>query len=204
VFVNRIDQIPRKYRTQAKIVLESTAPTGPQTEPASEPEQETPSAAAERGPATPVKSDDIGGAIRRAVAGGQVLRNAPAVACDMVDTRLLRAGTQPLTPSERNDLASMLTTTMVFASIAGVIALVVWVIILVGALRDGRPWWALLVFLVWPLTYVYLFVYAGKGRALFKTLCSLGLLSPALVALLAVWRFSTWFHAVVQARGGHF
>jgi hypothetical protein len=30
------------------------------------------------------------------------------------------------------------------------------------------------------------------------------MLSPALVGLAGAWRFYGWFHAIVQARGGHF
>jgi hypothetical protein len=206
VFVNRIDQIPRRYRTQAKVVLESTAPTGTQTEtenatdtaPAAEPPPPpTPAAPAPRKSYGRLADD-----IRRAASGKQILKEAPAIACAVIDAKLLQAGTQPLTPAERSSFASLFVTVLVFWSIAGVVAVLVWFIIIVGALRDTHPWWALLVFLFWPLAYVYLFVYAGKNRAVFKTLCSLGLLSPALVGLVAAWRFTAWFHAVVQARGG--
>ena len=49
---------------------------------------------------------------------------------------------------------------------------------------------------------MYVFVHGGKGRAVWKTLCSLGMLSPALVGLVGAWRFYAWFSAVIQARGG--
>ena len=84
-----------------------------------------------------------------------------------------------------------------------VFAFVVWVVILVTAIRDGRLWWALFMFLFYPLAYVYLFVHAGKGRWPFKLICAFGMLSPALVGLAGAWRFYGWFQAVIQARGGH-
>jgi hypothetical protein len=204
VFVNRIDQIPRKYRTQAKVVLESTAPTGTQTETEGEtaPAAEPPPPPAQTAPAPRASYGGLADELRRAASGKQILKEAPSIACAVIDAQLLHAGTQPLTPAERSSFGSLLVTVLVFWSIAGVVAVLVWFIIIVGALRDAHPWWALLVFLFWPLAYVYLFVHAGKGRAVFKTLCSLGLLSPALVGLVAAWRFTTWFHAVMQARGG--
>jgi hypothetical protein len=206
VFVNRIDQVPRKYRTQAKVVLEATAPTGTQTETTTEtetaPAVETPPPARPSPPAPRASSAHLVDELRRAASGKQILKEAPSIACAVIDAKLLHAGTQPLTPAERSSFASLFVTVLVFWSIAGVVAVLVWFIIIVGALRDTHPWWALLVFLFWPLAYVYLFVHAGKDRAVFKTLCSLGLISPALVGLVAAWRFTAWFHAVVQARGG--
>jgi hypothetical protein len=152
-------------------------------------------------PAPAVES--FGGDWRRASAGRNLLKEAPAIACALIDARLLRAGTQPLDDRERAELGNLLMSMLVVSVLASVLALVAWVVILVGALRDGRPWWALLIFLLWPLAYLYLFVHAGKRRTLFKLMCTLGLLSPALTGLVGAWRFSGWFRAIIQVRGGH-
>ena len=58
------------------------------------------------------------------------------------------------------------------------------------------------IFLFAPLAYPYLFLHVEKGRRLLKTVCALGMLSPALVGLVGVWRLYAWFQAVIQARGG--
>ena len=62
---------------------------------------------------------------------------------------------------------------------------------------------AMVMFLLWPTAYLYLFLYGGKGRVVFKLACSAALVSPALVGVVTAACFSRWFHAVVQARGGH-
>jgi len=202
VFVNRLDQVPRKVRGQAKIVLETDTPTA---EPAPEPPIEIvePPAKTDRltirnaQPAPPSGED-----LRSALAGKNLWRDGPALASAAVDAKLVTAGAPSHTGAERGDLGSLLVTILVASIVAGLAALAAWIVILVTAVRDGRLWWALFVFLFSPLAYVYLFLHAGKGRALFKTLCSLGMLSPALVGLVGAWRFYAWFHAVIQARGG--
>jgi hypothetical protein len=202
VFVNRLDQVPRKVRGQAKIVLETDAPAA---EPAQEPPVEIIEPPTKTGrptihdaqPASPSGED-----LRAALAGKNLWRDGPALASAAVDAKLAKAGAPSLTGAERGSLGSLLITIVVASIVAGLAALVAWIVILVTAVRDGRLWWALCIFLFSPLAYVYLFLHAGKDRALFKTLCAFGMLSPALVGLVGAWRFYAWFHAVIQARGG--
>ena len=80
---------------------------------------------------------------------------------------------------------------------------VVWFVLADDGANGWGRWWALFIFLLSPLAYVYLFVHTDKGRWPFKLVCAFGLLSPALVGLGGAWRFYSWFHAVIQARGGH-
>ena len=201
-FVNRLDQVPRKYRSQAKIVLDGTDTS---TEPAQAAPPEVIEIPVAPGRPTirieppPVPSGDD---FRRAMQGKDVWKEAPLVAGAVVDAKLAAKGAPPLDPLERANLGSLLVTVVIATIVAGLAALVAWIVIIVTAVRDGRLWWALFIFLFSPLGYVYVFVHGGKGRAVWKTLCSLGMLSPALVGLVGAWRFYAWFSAVIQARGG--
>ena len=202
VFVNRLDQVPRKYRSQAKIVIESAdGPTEAAEEPPAEAAESPAQPARQAAPASkPVVT--VGDDLRQAFSGKNLWKNGPSLASAAIDAKLVTAGTRPLTSNERADLGSLLIAIVIASIVAGLAALIVWIGMIVTAVRDGRLWWAALIFLFWPLGYVYLFLYAGKGRALFKTMCALGMLSPALVGLVGAWRFYAWFHAVIQARGG--
>ena len=203
VFVNRLDQIPRKYRSQAKIVIESADSPKPSAEvsPAAAEESAAPEPKAISAAAEPAHS--TGADLRKAIAGRNLWKDGPAIASAVVDARLIKAGTIPLTEPERAQFGHLLLTILVLSLVASFFAFVVWVVMIVSALRDGRNGWALFIFLFAPLAYVYLFVHAGKGRWPFKLICAFGMLSPALVGLAGAWRFYGWFHAVVQARGGH-
>ena len=203
VFVNSLDQIPRNYRDQAKIVVEGPGSTGEQGEVESAPREKGATTAAGTASAVVAKARSVETSLREAVNGKNLLKDGPAIAGALVDAKLIRAGTRPLIESERAQLGHLLATIFVLSVLAGLFAFVVWVVILVTAIRDGRLWWALFMFLFYPLAYVYLFVHAGKDRWPFKLICAFGMLSPALVGLAGAWRFYGWFQAVIQARGGH-
>ena len=203
VFVNSLDQVPRKYRSQAKVVLEVANNDSKSEDGAPAPadnvaakEASAPEVAAEQARAISVD-------LRKVIAGKNLLKDGPAIAMEMMNARLMNAGTTPLTEPERAEFGRLLLTVLVMSVVAGLIALVVWIVMLVSALRDGHPLWALFIFLLPPLAYIYLFVHAGKGRWSFKIACAFGMLLPALVGLGGALRFSSWFHAVIHARGGH-
>jgi hypothetical protein len=203
VFVNRLDQIPRQYRSQAKVVMEvANSPTTAASDPeVGEKEGAAPEPSAAPALAEPLRATGVD--LRRALAGRSLFKDGPAVACGMVDAKLIKAGTSPLTEPERAQLGRLLLTILVLSAVACLFAFIVWVVMIVSALRDGHKLWALFIFLFAPLAYVYLFVHAGKGRAAFKLACTFGMLSPALVGLAGAWRFYGWFRAIIQARGGH-
>jgi hypothetical protein len=203
VFVNRLEQIPRKYRGQAKLVMEiANAPKAPTSDSASGQDESAASApSATSTVAEPLRSTDMD--LRRAAAGKNLWKEGPAIARALVDLQLVKAGTQPLSEPERAQFSRLLWTIVVSSLVAGLFALVVWIVMIVTAVRDGHPWWALFMFLFSPLAYVYLFVHVDKGHWPFKLVCAFGMLSPALVGLGGAWRFHSWFHAIIQARGGH-
>jgi hypothetical protein len=203
VFVNRLDQIPRQYRSQAKVVMEvaSSATTTTSDPAVGDDESAVAQPSAAPALAEPLRATGVN--LRNALVGKSLLKDGPAIASAMVDEKLVRAGTSPLTEPERAQLGRLLLTIVVLSIVASLFAFVVWVVMIVSALRDGHNLWALFIFLFAPLAYVYLFVHAGKGRAAFKLTCTFGMLSPALVGLAGAWRFYGWFHAVIQARGGH-
>jgi hypothetical protein len=203
VFVNSPERIPRKYRGQAKLVLEiANAPKTPDSDPDTgkdESAASTPSASSAM--TEPLRATGVD--LRRAVAGKDLWKEGPAIVQALVDAKLVKAGTQPLSEPERAHLRRLLLTVVVLSLVAALFAFVVWIVMIVTAVRDGHPWWALFIFLVSPLAYVYLFVHVDKGRWPFKLVCAFGMLAPALVGLGGAWRFYSWFHAVIQARGGH-
>jgi hypothetical protein len=203
VYVNRLEQVPQQYRSQAKIVLETPdTATEPEAEgvvarvaPAAPP---APAAAPAPKPA-PLSREEL----RRVLSTKSILRDGPELAGATIDMKLSAAGARTLTGGERNDLALLLWTIGVAALVSGLAALAAWIVILVTAVRDGRLWWAFFIFLFWPLGYLYLFIHGGRGRALWKTLCALAMAAPVVVGVVGAWRFHVWLVAVLQARGLH-
>jgi len=199
VFVNHIERIPPQYRSQATIAVEAAA----QPE---EPEHDSaPSAEPARRPTRSVIGPQVrglGSDLRRAMAGRNLWKDGTAIACAVIDARLVAAGARPLSAPEREQLSRLVTLMLILSLVAGLIAFAVWVVIIVGAFRDGHPGWAVLVFLFWPLGLLYLFLHAGKGRAAFKLACAAAMLFPVVVGLAGAWRFHTWFQGVLAARGG--
>jgi hypothetical protein len=205
VFVNGLDQIPQKYRSQAKIVLEgASSPSsteGKDQTQAPDSDGATRTTGSSTGVVDQARSVETG--LREAIKGKNLLKDGPAIACAWVDAKLVKAGTRPLDEGERAQLGSLLTTIFVLSVIAGLFAFIVWIVMMVSAVRDGRLGWAVFMFLFAPLAYVYLFVHAGKGRWAFKLVCAFGMVSPALVGLASAWRFHSWLQAIIQTRGGH-
>jgi len=202
VFVNSLSQVPKRYRDQAKLMLEGPASHAAGTaEPPIEITESSAKPTRDKAQVT-ISAGSTGSDLRQAISGKSLLKDGPAVASALLDAKLVRAGSAPLTWPERASFGRLLLAILIASIVAGLAALAVWIVIIVIAVRDQRRWWALLIFLFSPLAYVYLFLHVGKGRALFKTLCTVGMLSPALVGLVAAWRFYAWFHAIVQARGG--
>jgi len=205
VFVNRLDQIPQKYRSQAKIVLEgASSPSsteGQDQTQAADGNSTTRAPGGTTGVVDQARSVETG--LREAIKGKNLLKDGPAIACAWVDAKLVKAGTTALNESERVQLGSLLTTILVLSVLAGLFAFVVWIVMMVSAIRDGRLVWAVFMFLFAPLAYLYLFMHAGKGRWPFKLTCTFGMLSPALVGLASAWRFHSWLQTIIQSRGGH-
>jgi hypothetical protein len=200
VFVNRLDQVPRKYRAQARIVLEAA----PDPNAAAAPSESAPAEAeaptvVETPAAHPAKpqlpnADEV----RKALAGKDPLRALPVLAVAVADASLTNKGHPPLYANERAALGELIVALVIAMVIASVVALIAWLVVFVTALRDGRLLWAILMFFLPVLAYVYAFVLGGKGRTVWKVTCALGL-----VSLIGAWRFYAWLGAVLQARGGH-
>ncbi|MBN2576967.1 MAG: hypothetical protein JXP73_20565 [Deltaproteobacteria bacterium] len=203
VYVNSLDQVPRRYRDQAKIVLETEDKPSEAEEQPQEAVIETPPPPGRPSVRIAGPAGNLQSALRRALSGKNLLRDGPAVASDVVDVKLVSAGAKPLADGERAAFRTLLLALVIAGIATGLAATVVWIMMIVMAVRNDRIAWALLIFFLSPLAYVYLFLHAGKGRPLFKTLCALAMLSPALVGLVGAWRFHAWLQAIVQARGGH-
>ena len=203
VFVNRLDQIPRKYRGQARIVIEraDSPKTSTTASPAGADESASPEPQSISSAAHPPHT--TGADLRKAIAGKNLWKDGPAILSALVDAKLVKAGTSPLSDPERAQFSRLLSTLVLLSIVAALFAFVVWIVMIVTAVRDGHPWWGLFIFLFSPLAYVYLFVHVEKGHLPFKLVCAVGMLSPALVGLGGAWRFYGWFQSVIQARGGH-
>jgi hypothetical protein len=203
VFVSSLEQVPRQYRDQTKIVLESGGP--PNQDDARE---EAPSAPADDGIAEKLMrqlapaASSVGIAVRHAPPSKNPLVRGPAIAIAAVDAKLGKAGAHSLAAEERAQLSGLLRTAIWAGTVAALCSFVVWFTLIVCAFRDRHPVWGALMILLWPLAVVYLALRFDTSRPLLKAACWLGLLSPALVGLVTAWRFHAWFQAVVQARGG--
>ena len=204
VFVNRLEQVPRKLRSQARVVFESGTLANQD-----EIKQVAPGVASDDGlpeklikglaPAASPSATDL----ERASTGKSLWKDGGAIAAAAVDARLGRAGAKPLVPDERLNLGRLVFKAIVLGAVAMLCAFIVWVVLIVCAFRDKYYGWGVAIFLFWPLGQLYLLLHVAKGRPLLKTAASLGLLSPALVGLWTAWRFYDWFRLVVWARGGH-
>ena len=205
VFVNRLEQVPQRYRDQVNIVFDGE--TLVKQDDRSQKEARSPTAdglaktvvreLAPKPPSAGATSLDY------ANAGANLLARGPALAAATVDARLGLAGAKPLAEEERAHLSRLWMTTIAAAMVAGLCAFVVWVVLVVYAFRNQDVGWGVFMIVLSPLALLYLFLHFGRGKWVRKTACALGLLSPALVGMVAAWRFYAWFQAVVQARGGH-
>jgi hypothetical protein len=205
VFVNRLEQVPQRYRDQVKIVFDGETLVKQDDVSQKAAREPTPDGLAktviqELAPRRPGPGST---SLDYANAGTNLLARGPAVAAATIDARLTVAGAKPLAEEERAHLSRLWMTTIAAAMAAGVCAFVIWVVLIVCAFRNQDLGWGVFMIVLSPLALLYVFLHFGKGKPVRKTACTLGLLSPALVALVAAWRFYAWFQAVVEARGGH-
>jgi hypothetical protein len=205
VFVNRLEQVPQCYRDQVKIVFDGETAVKQDDLSQKEARSPTPDGLAktviqELAPRPP---SDGATSLDYASAGTNLLARGPAVAAATVDAKLGLAGAKPLAEEERAHLARLWMTTIAAAMAASLCAFVVWIVLIVSAFRNQDVAWGVLMIVLSPLALLYLFLHFGKGKWVRRTACTLGLLSPGLVGMVAAWRFFAWFQAVVQARGGH-
>jgi hypothetical protein len=202
VFVNRLEQVPRRYRDGAQVVLQTE-------DGAASADEQPPAEVLERPPSpgrptlrtvTPARSLPID--FRRAFSGKQPWKDGPELFANALDSTLASSGSPPLTTVERRGLDRLFLAIMVGAVVASLAFLAAWLAIIIIAIRNGHTWWGVLIFLFSPLAFLYLFLHLGPGRALLKTACCVAMLSPILVGSLGAWRLHAWFQAIAQARGG--
>jgi len=202
VFVDRLEQVPSKFRPQAKVVFDTGALANPD-----EVKQAAPPPAddgladqliKELAPAATDGAKDL----RHASADRGSWRDPAGIAATTVNAKLARAGARSLDEAERTSLAGFIRTALSLAVVAVLFAFVAWLVLVVCAFRDQHPVWGVLMLLLWPASYLYLMIHFAKGRLALKTVAGLGLLSPTLVALWVSWRFYAWFQLIAHARGG--
>lgn len=202
VFVDRLEQVPPRFRDQAKVVFDTGALANPD-----EVKQATPPRPVDDGLADKLIKElapaaDGAKDLQHASANPGSWRDPAGVAATAVNAKLGRAGAKSLDEAERVRLAGFIRTALYLSLAALLCAFAVWLVLVVCAFRDQHPVWGVLIILLWPASYLYLLFHFAKGRLVLKTVAGLGLLSPTLVALWASWRFYAWFQLVVRARGG--
>jgi len=203
VFVNSLDQVPRRYRGSAKVVLETSDGTAPAPEKPPAEVLEMPPASARPTIRTVAPAGKPPNDLRQVFSGKQPWKDGPEHFANAFDSTLAGSGSPPLTGAERRGLGRLFLTIMVGAVVASLAFLAAWLAIIIMAIRNGHTWWGVLIFLFSPLAFLYLFLHVGPGRALLKTACCVAMLSPVLVGAVGAWRFYAYFQAIAQARGGH-
>ena len=199
VYVNRLDQVPPKYRSQAKVVLESTGPETAADDTVVEQSKAEPSKIGELAKS----ASSVGVELQKAAQSKNVWRDAPDVVRAIINVKMAQKGQPPLTDAEGASLATLISSFMIALPVAGLLAFALWIWLIVDAFRSGHLVWGILMILISPVSYVYLFIHFCDGRPLHKLGCALGLLSPTLVSLVVAWRFYAWLQGVIEARGGH-
>jgi hypothetical protein len=203
VYVDRLERVPPNLRGQAHIVFESGALANQdelkQRAPSVPPDDSLPEKLIkEVAPQASQSAVDLG----RARSGKSLWKDGAAIAAAAMDARLARAGGKALVAEERAHLGRFVFKATVLGGIAVLCAFIVWVVLIVCALRDKHYGWGVAVFLFWPLGYLYLLLHFAKGRPLAKALATLGYLAPSLVGLWAAWDFYSWLKVVRSIRSG--
>jgi hypothetical protein len=203
VFVNSLEQVPRRYRGNAQVVLQTDDGAAPADEKAPTEVLEIPPPPGRPTLRTVTPASKVPIALREAFAGKQPWKDSPEIFANSLDSTLTSSGSPPLTSAEKRGLRRLLIAFTVGGVVASLAALAAWLVIVIIAIRNGHTWWGVLSLLFSPLAFVYLFLHVGPGRALLKTACCAAMLSPIVAGSLGAWRLYAWFHAIGQARGMH-
>jgi hypothetical protein len=86
--------------------------------------------------------------------------------------------------------------------VATLLSFAAWVFLIVLALRRKQFGWAIMSFLLWPVSGLYLILHAWEGPRARRLLLLAALVSPLLLLLLGFWAYASWYDSVLQSRLG--
>jgi hypothetical protein len=194
VFVTRLDQIPAPYREQAKLVVAD----GVLVDSSHQPDKNVPLGTVIYGNRTPAGAMET---IERAVSdvwhGGHDASGLLRTLTMAIDTALVGAGRRPLSASEVVQIKRMLVESAAALAIAGLLAFVAWILVMVHAFRAEHRWWLLFIMLLQVPGIVYVLLHVEGKRRWFKFATLLAQTAPYAVALATGWRLFALFRAIL-------
>ncbi len=190
VFVTRLDQIPTAYREKAKLVVAD----GVLVESSSQPDKNVPLGAVIYGTgAKETLKRALGDIWRGEHSAGGLLRTLIKV----IDTTLIGSGRRPLSGSDVAQMKRMLVEAAVALAVAGLSALVGWILVMVHAFRAKHRWWMVFILFFPILGITYALLHVESKRRWFKFATLLVQTAPYAVAVATAWRFAIYFRALL-------
>jgi hypothetical protein len=198
VFVNRLDQVPARYRDQAQLVVSDGVVVKSTKQPGQDPAQGTVSFGGKQptgalGTITRTVLQDV----QRSPSKSTLDRSVTMA----VDNTLVSKGQRPLSVTETARLTDLVLVMTLALVATGLLATVAWIVVMVHAVRSGHHWWMVGIFLVHLLGIVYVLLHVEGERRWFKFASLVGQCAPYAVAMAAAWRFYALFRSIVAARG---
>ena len=194
VFVTRLDQIPATYREQAKLVVAY----GVLVDSSNQPAKDVPLGTViygNRRPADALETIEhaVGDVWHGELDAGGLLRTLTTA----IDTALVGAGRRPLSASEVAQIKRMLVEAAVALALAGLLALLGSILVMVHAFRAEHRWWMVFILFFPLLGIAYVLLQVEGKRRWFKFATLLAQTAPYAVAVAIAWRFAVFFRALL-------
>jgi len=194
VFVTRLDQIPAPYREQAKLVVAD----GVLVDSSNQPAKDAPLGTVIYGNRTPAGALET---IERAVGdvwrGGHDAGGLLRTLTTAIDTALVGSGRRPLSASDVAQIKRMLVEAAVALALAGLLALLGSILVMVHAFRAEHRWWMVFILFFPLLGIAYVLLHVEGRRRWFKFVTLLAQAAPYAVAVAIGWRFAVFFRALL-------
>jgi hypothetical protein len=198
VFVNRLDQVPARYRDRAQLVVSDGVLAGSTERPGQDPPQGTVIFGGRR------PADTLGTikqaaleAVRRGPNGAALDRSVTMA----IDTTLVGKGQHPLSPAEVARLTRLVLVMALVLGATGLLAMAAWIAVMVDAFRSDHRWWMAGIFLFHLLGIVYVLIWVDGKRRWFKFATLLGQCAPYAVVVAMFWRSYVLWRSIMAARG---
>jgi hypothetical protein len=194
VFVTRLDQIPATYREQAKLVVAD----GVLVDSSNQPAKDVPLGTViygNRRPADALETIEhaVGDVWHGELDAGGLLRTLTTA----IDTALVGSGRRPLSASDVAHIKRMLVEAAVALALAGLLALLGSILVMVHAFRAEHRWWMVFILFFPLLGIAYVLLHVEGRRRWFKFVTLLAQAAPYSVAVAVGWRFAVFFRALL-------
>lgn len=194
VFVNRLDQVPGRYRAEATLVVSD----GVLVDSSNQPDKDAPRGAVIYGGTKPAGAlETIERALRDATASGHAADGLGRALTTAVDTALVARGKPPLSAHELAQLKRMLVEWAVVLTVVGLLSLVAWILVMVHAFRAEHRWWMVFILLFHLLGVAYVLIHVEGKRHWFKFTTLFAQAAPYVVALAMSWRLVAFFRTIL-------